>query len=135
MAGTLLMLILFFVLPPQYKLMVLSASLFPIFLITGIILFIFGKCGVANDSKILSQGIETPAIFTRILPYYGRRPVSPNSTYAAEVALDVDGKQIFSKIFFYGTDFRTIENLINTRQTTTVLFLPAYPNRVLFAKS
>lgn len=133
MIGTLLMLIAFVVLPPQYKLKVLSASAFPVFLILGMVLFFLGRRGVADDSKIRSMGVKKQGKLTRILAY-GSRPVSVNSIYGAEVELDIDGERILSQVFFYGTDFAKVEHLIAERQSVVVLFLSGYPKRVLFAE-
>jgi len=135
LVGTLLMASAFFALPPPWRPVVSSASVFGFFLVIGIVFFLLGRRGVADTEEILARGEKQQAKLTRILPGYGRRPVYRRSIYAAEVELEAGGGTIRSKVFFYGRDLAAVKQLIEAQTPVVVRFLPDYPNRVLFAEA
>ncbi len=131
--GTVLMIAVFFILPPERRQIAFCASVFPCFLIMGSYFFFIGKKGVANNSLILSKGIKLQAKFTKFLRY-GARPVRRGSIYGAEVEFDYEGEHILSQVFFYGADHKKVSQMLKEKQSVEIVYLSDYPKRVLFSE-
>lgn len=130
--GTMVLAIVCVLLPPEFKLMVLSGAVFPIFWLLGLILFIIGKQRLKKQLMIRVKGAVQPALVTEILPL-GRRPVRKMSVYGAVVQVELaEGTSPRARLYFYGGDYAKIEAALKNQSRIEVIYCPEIPDEVIF---
>jgi len=134
MTGTMVLAVVCIMLPPELKLMVLSGAVFPLFWLLGLILFVIGKQRLKKQLLIRVKGSVCPAAVVEILPI-GRRPVRNNSVYGAVVELPLaDGAAPRARLYFYGRDYRKVEEALKNRGQFEVIYCPDIPDQVIFSE-
>ncbi len=131
-SGTLLLILLFFIIPAEQRIMLLSCSAFPVLMFAGLVFIVIARRKAVSDGLIRASGLELSAKPLRILKSYGRRPVRAASVYAAELEIHVGTDSVRSTLFFYGSDYQTIYDCIESGTELKVIYSSKYPERVIF---
>lgn len=132
-AGSLIMGVVFFLLPAEQRMMILAAFVFPVFAVLGLVFIGIGKFRIRGDSEIRFNGNVYPGRVLRILPYFGSRPVKRGRIYAAEVTITVSGAPAMTRVYFYGSDYKEIERRIIFGEPLDIIYYERSPKRSLIA--
>lgn len=131
-SGTLFLMVLFFIIPAEQRIMLLSCSAFPVLMFAGLVFIAIGRRKAVSDGLIRASGLELSAKPLRIFKGYGRRPVRAASVYAAELEIHVETGSVRSTLFFYGSDYQAIHDCVESATELTVIYSSKYPERVIF---
>ncbi len=120
--GTIVLALLFYFLPPSLKNLAWAASVFPIFMLLGVVFLLLGARECCSEKDIRKFGQRYPAKVVSILKRFGRRPVRSGSIYAAEMEIVVDGEMVSTRVYFYGRDFATIAACLHSGQSIEIIY-------------